>query len=67
MQLKNEIIRPKQLAEQLNISKSTLWRWREAPDFPQAISLGTRSIGFLVKDIDNWLIARQKLTEKGEV
>ncbi|MCF2917460.1 AlpA family phage regulatory protein [Pseudoalteromonas sp. Cn5-37] len=67
MPIKNEIIRPKQLTEQLNISKSTLWRWREDPDFPRAISLGARSIGFLVKEIDEWLIARQKLTEKGEV
>lgn len=67
MKLKNGIIRPAELAEQLNISKSTLWRWRDDPSFPKAISLGARSIGFLVKDVDAWLMARKKMTEQGKV
>ncbi|MGJ8485287.1 helix-turn-helix transcriptional regulator [Pseudoalteromonas sp. SYSU M81236] len=62
MKLENEIIRPQQLVKQLNISKSTLFRLRANPEFPKAISLGTRSIGFFAKDIDNWLISRKERT-----
>ena len=66
MKLKNKIIRPIELAEQLNISKSTLWRWRSDPHFPKPILLGARSVGFFVSDVDAWLLARKKMTDKGE-
>lgn len=66
MKLKNKIIRPIELAEQLNISKSTLWRWRSDPNFPKPILLGARSVGFFVSDVDEWLLARKKMTDKGE-
>lgn len=67
MNIKNKVIRPNQLIKQLQISKSTLWRWRADPDFPQPILLGSRSIGFLTKDVDAWLLMRKRKTEKGEV
>jgi len=66
MKLKNKIIRPKELREQLHISKSTLWRWRSDPSFPKPILLGARSVGFFVSDVDAWLLARKKMTDKGE-
>ncbi|MDC9510116.1 MULTISPECIES: AlpA family phage regulatory protein [unclassified Pseudoalteromonas] len=67
MKLKNKIIRLKELREQLQVSKSTLWRWRLDPNFPKPILLGSRSVGFFASDIDAWLLKRKKMTEKGEL
>ncbi|WP_165725952.1 AlpA family phage regulatory protein [Pseudoalteromonas sp. SA25] len=67
MKFKNKIIRLKELREELQVSKSTLWRWRLDPNFPKPILLGSRSVGFFVKDVDAWLLTRKKMAEKGQV
>lgn len=49
------ILRTNQLAEYLEISRSTIWRWEKNPDFPKKIKLGTRSVGWRKSDIDRWI------------
>lgn len=63
MNAKTQIIRPKALAKQLDISVTTLWRWRLQGVIPQPVVLGSRIIGWDQSTIDEWL---QKLKEKIE-
>jgi prophage regulatory protein len=63
MNSKTQIIRPKALAKQLDISVTTLWRWRLQGVIPQPVVLGSRIIGWDQSTIDDWL---QKLKEKIE-
>ena len=57
-----EIISPAETAITMNVSLPTLWRIRQDPeaDFPPAIPLGSRRIGFRRKSVLRWLDARER-------
>lgn len=56
-----QILRPKDAAERLGISLSSLYRWaKDRPDFPRIIKLGPRTSGWRVEDLDAWLSTQQK-------
>ena len=54
------IMRPKQVADELGITRATLSRWRDAGRFPDALQLGPNSVGWRRSDIDAWLNSRPK-------
>lgn len=52
----NNILRPVQICERLNISISTLYRWCAAGDFPvKKIKFGRGSVGFRESDLEAYL------------
>ena len=53
------ILSPKEASHYCGFSLSTLSRLRQIQDFPEAIRLGMRSIGFIKADIDEWLDNRR--------
>ena len=53
------ILSPKEASLYCGFSLSTLSRLREIQDFPEAIRLGMRRIGFIKADIDEWLEKRR--------
>lgn len=53
------LVRPSQLAHELGVSKTTLWRWRQLGILPHPISLGPRIVGWRRSAIDDWLKSRQ--------
>lgn len=55
------IIRCKDLAAQLNVSVSTLWRWRRKALIPEPIYFSSRTIGWDEKIINDWI---NRLNEK---
>ena len=57
-----EIISRAETARFMNVSLPTLWRIRQDPeaDFPPAIPLGTRRIGFRRSSVLGWLEAREQ-------
>lgn len=55
---KLKIIRPKQLANKLGISKQTLWRMKD--ELPPPIRIGKRAKGWLQQDILEWLEERKE-------
>ena len=68
MHAKQLIIRPKSLASQLGVSKTTLWRWRREGILPQPLKLGPRMIGWEKSTIDNWLEnQRSNLTKETHI
>jgi len=56
------ILRPRQVAEILSISISTLWRIQKREDFPKKITLSPRTVGWRQSDIDLWLKEKQELS-----
>lgn len=55
------ILRPRQVIELLNISKSTFWRLRNNPNikFPLPILLSEKIIGWPLIEIRNWISSQQ--------
>ena len=53
------VLRPKNVAALLDVSRSTFERWRKTRGFPQPVQLGPRSVGFLRSDIEAWLASRE--------
>ncbi|MCX3189135.1 helix-turn-helix transcriptional regulator [Escherichia coli] len=47
--------RPKDLAEQLGISISSLWRWSRMGKLPKPIKLSERVTAFSTEEINQWL------------
>ncbi len=65
--MKHALIRPADLCRQLGIDKSTLYRWRRAGEFPQAVLLSPpgvhhRRIAFVVAEVEAWVEARDRGT-----
>jgi prophage regulatory protein len=59
-----QVIRMSQLVQMLGVSKSTIHRLRKAGQFVQPITLGPRSVGYYVQDINNWLNNRSNSSPK---
>ena len=49
------VLRTSDAAAYLGISASTLERMRSTDEGPRFVRLGGRSIGYDVRDLDNWL------------
>jgi prophage regulatory protein len=63
MKSKIEVIRLRELAKQLNVSKSGLYRLRRKDEsFPKPITYGGRSVFFFVKEVDEWMNSREQLS-----
>ncbi|WP_072034082.1 helix-turn-helix transcriptional regulator [Citrobacter braakii] len=51
-------LRPKDLANQLGISVSSLWRWARAGKIPKPIKLSERVTAWSSTEIASWLEAK---------
>ena len=51
---KSRIVRAKELAKRLGISRTTLWRWERHGRIPKKRRVGPNVTGWLVSDIDAW-------------
>lgn len=52
------ILRPAEVSRLTGLSATTLWRFRKSGQFPKAIKLGEKSIGWLASEVDAWLESR---------
>ncbi len=60
----NKILRLPAVKDQTGLSRSTIYLRIKKGDFPKPISLGDRAVGWLEKDIDDWL--EQKIKDSQE-
>jgi len=58
--LKGEIIRPKELAEMLSLSISTLYKMQSDGILPPKIKISSHAVGWLRSDIKEWLVYRKE-------
>lgn len=49
------ILRLPDVIEQIGLSRSSIYQKMAEGSFPKPIRLGKRAVGWLKKDIDNWL------------
>ena len=62
------ILRRKQVEQRTGLSRSTIYLYIQEGTFPRPINLGSRSVGWLENEIDEWLISRvQKRDHEQEV
>lgn len=52
------IIRLKEVMLLTGLSKSSIYRYADGKAFPQAVSLGGRSVGWVESEITQWLQGR---------
>jgi prophage regulatory protein len=53
--MRKQIVRPKEAAEMLGVSLSTIWRYlRLDPDFPKQYKLSTRVTGFDEQELNDF-------------
>lgn len=56
--MSNKIIRLPAVKEKTGLSRSSIYLRMSNGEFPQSISLGSRAIGWLDADIEQWLDKR---------
>lgn len=47
-------VRPKDLANHLSVSISTIWRYAKRPDFPMPVKLSEKVTAFNVDEVNEW-------------
>ncbi|AEB27872.1 helix-turn-helix transcriptional regulator [Francisella hispaniensis] len=58
-----KILRLSQVVEMTGTSKSTIYRWINANQFPKPINLSHASVGWLEADINDWI--QSKIQARG--
>ena len=56
------ILRMPEVQARTGLSRTTIYRWRVAERFPQAVPLGTRCVGFIESELEAWL--RERIAER---
>ena len=57
-EIQSEVLRPREAARYVGLSRPTIDRWRKAGKFPKALQLGPQAIGWRRSDLDKWLDER---------
>lgn len=58
------ILRRKQVEARTGLSRSTLYAYIAAGQFPAPVALGARAVGWYEGDIESWLASRVKQGRK---
>lgn len=53
-----KILRIREVQELTGLSRPTIFRLRKAGQFPSAVQLGTRAVGWKSGDIEGWIANR---------
>jgi prophage regulatory protein len=55
------VVRMSRLVEMIGLSRSTIWKLLSEDQFPNPIRLGSRSIAWRIKDVEEWRQSREEL------
>jgi len=55
-----KILNVKQISEATGLSPVTIWRKEKKGEFPARRQLGSRRVGWLTREVDEWLEATPK-------
>ncbi|MDE2653701.1 MAG: AlpA family transcriptional regulator [Gemmatimonadota bacterium] len=56
------MLRLPEVMARTGLSRTTIYRWRRAGRFPQAVPLGTRCVGFIESELEAWL--RERIAQR---
>jgi prophage regulatory protein len=62
MEIRDRVVRRKQLLEIIGLSCATQWRLERAGLFPARIRLGKGSVGWHLAEVEEWLKDRERVT-----
>ena len=52
------VIRIKEVQKMVGVSRGTIYSFIKEGKFPNKIHIGGRSVGFLLEDIEEWIMSR---------
>ena len=61
------ILRRPQVQRRTGLSRSTLYQYMKDGEFPKAIALGPRSVGWLESDISDWISERVRISRSSDI
>ena len=64
--MSNSILRLPQVKDRTGLSRSTIYLRMQEGAFPKPISLGTRAVGWLSVEVDEWLAERVHVSRQTE-
>lgn len=44
-----------QVCERTGLSKSTIYKWADEGRFPTPLTLGSKAVGFVEKEVNDWM------------
>ena len=56
--METQILRTNDVLARLNVSRSSLVRWRANGTFPQPVKLGPHAVGWRAETVERWLDER---------
>jgi predicted DNA-binding transcriptional regulator AlpA len=56
--MKNTFYTQKEVMEMLDVSESTIRRWRNKKEIPQPTKIGRKVLGWKVEQFDKWFLAQ---------
>jgi len=59
------ILRLPEVMARTGLSRTTIYEWRVAGRFPQAVPLGTRNVGWIEAELEAWF--RERIADRGGV
>lgn len=59
------LIRRKLVEARTGLARSTIYERLKSGDFPKPVALGSRSVGWVESEIDEWIAARIAASRKG--
>lgn len=62
MEIKDRVVRRKQLLQIIGLSYATQWRMERAGLFPARVRLGKGSVGWLLSEVEQWVQNRERIT-----
>jgi len=63
MEVRDRVVRRKQLLEIIGVSGATQWRMEKAGLFPARVRLGKGSVGWHLAEVEKWLENRERVTD----
>ena len=62
-----KILKAKEVASMINLSRVTIWRLEKEGKFPQRIRISTKRIGWLEDKVTKWIEKRPRVVSESEV
>ena len=61
MAIDRRVLRMPAVMERTGLSRASIYRLIRADDFPVAIRLGSRAVGWRAQQIDEWIASRERV------
>lgn len=58
------ILRLSEVIYRTGLARSTIYKLMKAREFPQAVPLMVRTVGWIESEIDDWITSKVRLREK---